>query len=84
MIQNEECVSVSTYERIYNEILDLTFDADDFSVFENVTEETVEKCMWFLAMIETLNDVPLCKANAILKQKKLKFDCCSFLDNQYQ
>ena len=84
MIQNEKCVHVSTYQHIYEEILALTFDADGFPVSGNISEETTNKCMWFLAMIETLNDVPFRKAEVILKQKKVQFDYCTFLDNQYQ
>lgn len=75
-------ISVATYKAVYENIVSLSVDADSFGLFKNITDEDVEKCMWFAAIMEVLDDVPRRRVEHTFKQKKIEFDYCDFIEEQ--
>lgn len=72
-------MKVSDYKELYEKILSLTYDAEDIRVNDGTSAEEIEKCKWIIAMVETLTDVPLGKAEYMFHRKKIKFDLIQFL-----
>ena len=83
IIYNEDgSVSVETYKAVYENIVSLSIDADGYGLFENITDEDIEKCKWLAAIIDVIDDVPRRRVEHVFKYKKIEFDYCDFLDEQ--
>ena len=75
-------ISVAAYKAVYENIVSLSIDADGYGLFENITDEDVEKCKWLAAIIDVIDDVPRRRVEHIFKYKKIEFDYSDFLDEQ--
>lgn len=82
-IYNEDgCISVAAYKAVYENIVSLSIDADGYGLFENITNDDVEKCKWLAAIIDVIDDVPRRRVEHVFKYKKIEFDYSDFLDEQ--
>ena len=75
-------ISVEAYKAVYQNIVSMSIDADGYGLFKNISDEDVEKCKWWAAIIEVIDDVPRRRVEHIFKYKKIDFDYCDFLDEQ--
>lgn len=73
-------MTVAEYKEIYEAIVSLSVDADGYGLFENISEEDVEKCKWIAAICEVLNDVPRSRKEHIFKYRKVDFDYIEFIE----
>lgn len=73
-------MTVAEYKEIYEAIVSLSMDADGYGLFENISEEDVEKCKWIAAICEVLNDVPRSRMEHIFKYRKVDFDYIKFIE----
>ena len=71
-------MTVAEYKEIYEAIVSLSVDADGYGLFENISEEDVEKCKWIASICEVLNDVP--RKEHIFKYRKVDFDYIEFIE----
>ncbi len=62
-------MSIEEYKNLYDKIIDLAEDADSFGLFNSISDEDVEKCMYIAAILDTLNDVPAARKEHIFKRK---------------
>ena len=76
----DDSLSVETYKSIYDAIVALSVDADGYGLFENISDENVEKCKWIAAICEVLNDVPRSRMEHIFQQRKVDFDYFEFIE----
>lgn len=82
-IYNEDgSISVAAYKAVYENIVSLSIDADGYGLFENITDDDVEKCKWLAAIIDVIDDVPKRRVEHVFKYKKIEFDYSDFLDEQ--
>ena len=80
LYNDDYSMKLEGYQEIYDLILTIADDADGFGLFENITDEDVEKCKWIAAILEVMNDVPLRRMEHIFKYKKIEFDSEEFLE----
>ena len=73
-------MTVAEYKEIYEAIVSLSMDADGYGLFENISEEDVEKCKWIAAICEVLDDVPRSRMEHIFKYRKVDFDYIKFIE----
>ena len=73
-------LKVIDYKKIYEEVLALADDADGYGLFENITEEDVEKCKWIAAILEVLDDVPRHRVEHIFQHRNIEFDYVEFIE----
>ena len=73
-------MTVAEYKEIYEAIVSLSVDADGYGLFENISEEDVEKCKWIAAICEVLDDVPRSRMEHIFQQRKVDFDYMNFIE----
>ena len=64
-------MTIKEYQNIYDSIIELADDSDGFGLFEDISDEDVEKCMYITAILDTLNDVPAAIKRHIFKHKKI-------------
>ena len=64
-----ENMTIKDYEKLYDMILDMSYDTEEFNL-ESFTDEEIEKAKWIKAMFETLEDVPMGRARWIERQTK--------------
>ena len=76
----DDSLSVETYKSIYDTIVALSVDADGYGLFENISDEDVEKCKWIAAMREVLDDVPRRRMEHIFQYRKVDFDYIYFIE----
>lgn len=62
-------MTVKDYEDIYDAIVALSIDAEGFALDGNYENDEEEKVDLILQMIDCLNDVPLSRANWIVKEQ---------------
>lgn len=77
-------MSVANYKELYEKVLELSFDADGFGLFEDISDEDAEKALWIAAILEVLNDVPVRRMNHIFQQRNMKYDWEQFLNKYYE
>ena len=77
-------MSVANYKELYEKVLELSFDADGFGLFEDISDEDAEKALWIAAILEVLNDVPARRMNHIFQQRNMKYDWEQFLNKYYE
>lgn len=70
----ERYSTIEDYKRVYDEVVSLSFDADGFGLFEEISEEDVERAKWFYMIMEVLNDVPMSRVEHVFEQKGLDPD----------
>lgn len=73
-------LSIDDYKVVYDAIVSLSVDADGFGLFEQISDEDVEKCKWIAAIYEILDDVPKRRMVHIFSHKNIKFDYEKFLE----
>ena len=73
-------MKVSDYQRLHDEILEMSFDMDGVVIFGDSSEEDIEKCKWIAAMLSVLEDVPKSKMEVMFKHRNIKFDYIEFID----
>ena len=71
-------MTIADYKKIHDMIITLSIDADGYGLFDQISDEDVEKCKWIAAILETLNDVPLTRVEHIFEQKGIEFDYDEF------
>lgn len=76
-------LTVEGYKEIYDLMLSLADDAEGYGLFEDITDEDVEKCKWIAAIIEVLDDVPARRMKHIFNYRRIEFDSEEFHDEQY-
>lgn len=79
----EPMLSVEDYKKIYELVVDMSFDIEDFKAWRPLTDDEKEKYKWFFAIRDTLCDVPLRYAEWAVHKKLLVYDPIEFLDNYY-
>ena len=75
-----DSLKLEAYTAIYDAILSLSFDADGYGLFDNITDEDIQKCKWIAAILEVLNDVPKRRVEHIFKHKKIDFNYIEFIE----
>ena len=73
-------MTLDDYKAIYEAIVSLSCDADGYGLYDNITNEDVEKCKWIAAIFNVLGDVPRRRVNHIFQHKEIRFDCERFLE----
>lgn len=66
-----ERTPIDMYKHVYDDIVELSLDADAFGWLDSISEEDIEKAKWFYMILDCLNDVPLRRVNQVFKQKGL-------------
>lgn len=79
-IANVDEITVEDYMSVYDAIIALSIDADGFGLFDEITEEDVEKCKWFAAIMDTMDDVPARRVKHIFSQKKIEYDSSEMIE----
>ena len=74
-------MTLDDYKAIYDAIVSLSCDADGYGLYDDITNEDVEKCKWIAAICEVLDDVPVRRVKHIFEHKKVDFDCQQFLED---
>jgi len=78
---NDPCeLSIEGYKAIYDAIVTLSVDADSYGLFDDISDEDVEKCRWIAAIYEVLDDVPKRRMEHIFRHRKVEFNYSEFLD----
>ena len=77
-------MSVANYKELYEKVLELSFDADGFGLFGDISDEDAEKALWIAAILEVLNDVPVRTMNHIFQQRNMKYDWEQFQKEYYE
>lgn len=75
-------ISVEAYKAVYQNIVSMSIDADSYGLFKNITDEDVEKCKWWAAIMDVIDDVPRRRVEHIFKYKKINFDSYDFIEEQ--
>lgn len=75
-----DAMTIADYKAIYEAIVSLSVDADGYGLFENISDEDVEKCKWIAAICEVLDDVPRSRMEHIFKYRKVDFDYIDFIE----
>ena len=73
-------MTIAEYKEIYEAIVSLSVDADGYGLFENISEQDVEKCKWIASISEVLNDVPRSRKEHIFQYRKVDFDYIEFIE----
>lgn len=63
---NTETMTLEDYEKLYDIILAVSFDADGYSLDGSFDNDEIEKCQLIRNMIECLDDVPKGRTEWIL------------------
>ena len=74
-------MELKDYKKLYELIFKMSYDVEEFSIIDSLTEEELEKLKWIICMASCLNDVPLRKAKYALMRKHIEFDEIEFLDD---
>ena len=67
-------LSIEGYKAIYDAIVTLSVDADGYGLFDNISDEDVEKCRWIAAIYEVLDDVPKRRMEHIFRHRKVEWN----------
>ena len=73
-------MSVNDYKELFEEVVKMTNDADGFGLFDQISEEDVEKAKWIACIIDCLTDVPLTRVEHNFEQKNIEFDVEEFYE----
>ena len=74
-------MTLDDYKAIYEAIVSLSCDADGYGLYDDITNEDVEKCKWIAAICEVLDDVPVRRVKHIFEHKNVDFDYQQFLED---
>lgn len=74
-------MTLDDYKAIYDAIVSLSCDADGYGLYDDITNEDVEKCKWIAAICEVLDDVPVRRVKHIFEHKNVDFDYQQFLED---
>lgn len=72
--------TLTDYKELYNKLLDMSYDVEEFRSMRNLTSEEVEKLKFILAMDSVLSDVPLRKAKYYFETTKQQFNYDEILE----
>lgn len=77
-------MTVNDYKALYDAVVNMSMDAEEFGLFDTITDEDVEKAKWIACIMDCLNDVPSRRTKHILREKAINFDVIDFLEeNDY-
>lgn len=79
-MNNDGMMTIEDYKALYDHVVEMSMDADNYGLFKHISDEDVEKCKWIYLINECLQDVPMGRVRHIFKQKKIKFDVIEFLE----
>ena len=75
-------MNIKNYKKLYEEILEMSYDMEEVSVYCNPTDENIEKCKWIAAILEVLNDVPKSQMECMFEYKDIAFDYIKFMESE--
>lgn len=67
-------MNLSNYKKLYDAILEMSFDMDEVVIFGDSSDEDIGKCKWIAAILTVLNDVPKSKMELMFEYRDIKFD----------
>ena len=77
-------MKVNDYKVLYDAVVNMSMDAEEFGLFDTITDEDVEKAKWIACIMDCLNDVPSRRTKHIFREKAIDFDVIDFLEeNDY-
>ena len=72
--------TLTDYKELYNKLLDMSYDVEEFHSMRNLTDEEVKKLKYIMAMHLILSDVPLRKAEYYFHITNQQFNYDEILD----
>lgn len=77
-------MTVNDYKALYEAVVNMSMDAEEFGLFDTITDEDIEKAKWITCIIDCLNDIPSRRTKHIFREKAIDFDVIDFLEeNDY-
>ena len=73
-VANDRPCSIEDYERVYDEVISLSIDAEAFSPMDMMSDEDVERAKWLCLILDVLNDVPKRRMNYLFQHAGLDPD----------
>ena len=73
-------MNLNEYKALYDAVVRMSIDADGFGLFDEISEEDIEKVKWIACIIECIDDVPLRRVKHIFQHKNIEFDSWDFLE----
>ncbi len=80
MAKRMKRMTVNDYKELYMAVERMSLDVDSFGLFDQISEEDIEKAKWIACIIECLNDCPLTRMEHVFEQKNIEFDVEEFYE----
>ena len=79
-----ESMTLDEYKLLYKMALKLSFDAENFGLFEMIIDRDIEKAKYIRAIIDVMNDVPRGRMMHIMDYKGVEYDSGEILATAYE
>ena len=79
-----ESMTLDEYKLLYKMALKLSFDAENFGLFEMIIDRDIEKAKYIRAIIDVMNDVPRGRMMHIMDYKDVEYDSGEILATAYE
>lgn len=79
-----ETMTLDEYKLLYKMALKLSFDAENFGLFEMIIDRDIEKAKYIRAIIDVMNDVPRGRMMHIMDYKDVEYDSVEILATAYE
>ncbi len=79
-----EKMTLDEYKLLYKMVLKLSFDAENFGLFEMIIDRDIEKAKYIRAIIDVMNDVPRGRMLHIMDYKDVEYDSSEILETAYE
>lgn len=79
-----ESMTLDEYKLLYKMALKLSFDAENFGLFEMIIDRDIEKAKYIRAIIDVMNDVPRGRMLHIMDYKDVEYDSGEILATAYE
>ena len=79
-----ESMTLDEYKLLYKMALKLSFDAENFGLFEMIIDRDIEKAKYIRAIIDVMNDVPHGRMMHIMDYKGVEYDSGEILATAYE
>lgn len=79
-----ETMTLDEYKLLYKMALKLSFDAENFGLFEMIIDRDIEKAKYIRAIIDVMNDVPRGRMMHIMDYKDVEYDSGEILATAYE
>ena len=76
-----ETMTLDEYKALYKMVLKLSFDAENFGLFEMIIDRDIEKAKYIRAIMEVLSDVPRGRMEHIMDYKDVDYDYFEILES---